>query len=247
MDPAGSRARGPRPRALVQGSAGRAHEPAAAGPAPLFHQDIPVGPKLGAADGHQRLDAAELSAAGRRAVQAGLRQIERLNQEMAPLRHELARLSSRLPGAGRCAELITASAACCPSRCEPSWATAAGSPPPTTRCGTPAWTSRSTTLTAGARGVTLPGKDRCGGRCTRQRCTHPARPRRTTSASAASGTGSTASARCCRWPASWPAAAGHSTCEAVPSTGTDHDAGQYGDDRRNWYRQPVVRALLRSL
>ena len=49
-------------------------------------------------DGQQRLDAAELSAAGRQAVQAGLRQIERLNQEMAPLRRELARLSSRQPG-----------------------------------------------------------------------------------------------------------------------------------------------------
>ena len=42
--------------------------------ATLFHQGIPVVPKLGTADGQQRLDAAELSAAGRRAVQAGLRQ-----------------------------------------------------------------------------------------------------------------------------------------------------------------------------
>jgi len=66
--------------------------------ATLFHQGIPVVPKLGTADGQQRLDAAELSAAGRRAVQAGLRQIERLTQEMASLRRELARLSSRQPG-----------------------------------------------------------------------------------------------------------------------------------------------------
>ena len=55
-------------------------------------------PKLGTADGQQRLDAAELSAAGRRAVQAGMRQIERLTQEMASLRRELARLSARQPG-----------------------------------------------------------------------------------------------------------------------------------------------------
>ena len=34
--------------------------------ATLFHQGIPVVPKLGTADGQQRLDAAELSAAGRR-------------------------------------------------------------------------------------------------------------------------------------------------------------------------------------
>jgi len=66
--------------------------------ATLFHQGIPVVPKLGTADGQQRLDAAGLSAAGRRAVQAGLRQIERLTQEMASLRRELARLSSRQPG-----------------------------------------------------------------------------------------------------------------------------------------------------
>jgi transposase len=66
--------------------------------ATLFHQGIPVVPKPGTADGQQRLAAAELSAAGRLAVQAGLRQIERLNQEMAPLRRELARLSSRQPG-----------------------------------------------------------------------------------------------------------------------------------------------------
>ena len=66
--------------------------------ATLFHQGIPVVPKLGTADGQQRLEAAELSAAGRRAVQAGLRQIERLTQEMASLRRELARLSSRQPG-----------------------------------------------------------------------------------------------------------------------------------------------------
>jgi transposase len=66
--------------------------------ATLFHQGIPVVPKLGTADGQRRLEAAELSAAGRLAVQAGLRQIERLSQEMAPLRRELARLSSRQPG-----------------------------------------------------------------------------------------------------------------------------------------------------
>jgi hypothetical protein len=66
--------------------------------ATLFHQGVPVVPKLGTADGQRRLDAAELSAAGRLAVQASRRQIERLDQEMAPLRRERARLSSRQPG-----------------------------------------------------------------------------------------------------------------------------------------------------
>ena len=43
--------------------------------ATLFHQGIPVVPKLGTADGQRRLDTAELSAAGRQAVEAGIRQI----------------------------------------------------------------------------------------------------------------------------------------------------------------------------
>ena len=66
--------------------------------ATLFHQGVPVVPKLGTADGQRRLDAAELSAAGRQAVDAGVRQIDRLNAEMAPLRRELVRFSSRQPG-----------------------------------------------------------------------------------------------------------------------------------------------------
>jgi transposase len=70
--------------------------------ATLFHQGIPVVPKLGTADGQRRLDAAELSAAGRQAVGAGIRQIDRLNAEMMPLRRELVRFSSRQPG---CREL----------------------------------------------------------------------------------------------------------------------------------------------
>ena len=66
--------------------------------ATLFHQGIPVVPKLGTADGQRRLDAAELSTAGRQAVETGLRQIDRLNAEMAPLRRELMRFSARQPG-----------------------------------------------------------------------------------------------------------------------------------------------------
>ena len=66
--------------------------------ATLFHQGIPVVPKLGSTDGQRRLDTAELSAAGRQAVGAGVRQIGRLNEEMAPLRRELVRFSFRQPG-----------------------------------------------------------------------------------------------------------------------------------------------------
>jgi transposase len=66
--------------------------------ATLFHQGIPVVPKLGTAEGARRLAAAELSTAGRQAVETGIRQIERLSAEMAPLRRELVRFSSRQPG-----------------------------------------------------------------------------------------------------------------------------------------------------
>jgi transposase len=66
--------------------------------ATLFHQGIAAVPKLGTSDGQRRLDAAELSAAGRQAVEAGIRQIDRLSAEMTPLRRELVRLSSRQPG-----------------------------------------------------------------------------------------------------------------------------------------------------
>ena len=66
--------------------------------ATLYHQGIPVVPKLGTADGRRRLDAAELSPAGRQAVDAGVRQIERLSEDMAPLRRQLAQLSCRQPG-----------------------------------------------------------------------------------------------------------------------------------------------------
>jgi transposase len=68
------------------------------GHATLFHQGIPVVPKLGTADGQRRLAAAGLSTAGRLAVETGLRQIGRLSAEMTPLRRELVQLSSRQPG-----------------------------------------------------------------------------------------------------------------------------------------------------
>ena len=66
--------------------------------ATLFHQGIPVVPKLGTAEGARRLAAAGLSAAGRQAAETGIRQIDRLNAEMTPLRRELVRFSSRQPG-----------------------------------------------------------------------------------------------------------------------------------------------------
>jgi transposase len=66
--------------------------------ATLFHQGVPVIAKLTTPEGAARLAAAELSAAGRQAVAVGLRQIQRLTEEMAPLRAQLADLSARQVG-----------------------------------------------------------------------------------------------------------------------------------------------------
>jgi transposase len=62
--------------------------------ATLFHQGVPVIAKLTTPEGAERLAAADLSAAGRQAVAVGLRQIQRLSGEMAPLRQQLADLSA---------------------------------------------------------------------------------------------------------------------------------------------------------
>lgn len=66
--------------------------------ATLFHQGVPVIAKLTTPEGAARLAAAELSAAGHQAVAVGLRQIQRLTGEMAPLREQLADLSARQVG-----------------------------------------------------------------------------------------------------------------------------------------------------
>ena len=66
--------------------------------ATLFHQGVPVIAKLTTPEGAERLAAADLSAAGRQAVAVGVRQIQRLSGEMAPLRQQLADLSARQVG-----------------------------------------------------------------------------------------------------------------------------------------------------
>jgi transposase len=70
--------------------------------ATLYHQGVPVIVSLTSAAGQARLTAAELSPAGRQAVEVGLRQPGRLSGELDPLRAELARLlppPAGLPGA----------------------------------------------------------------------------------------------------------------------------------------------------
>ena len=66
--------------------------------ATCYHQGTPVIPGLYTAEGRGALDKVQLSAAGRQAVEVGLRQIERLTEEMAGLRRDLACFSRRQPG-----------------------------------------------------------------------------------------------------------------------------------------------------
>jgi transposase len=67
--------------------------------ATLFHHGVPaVGGSLVTAAGRDRLAAACLPAAGRYAVDAGMRQVERLTGEMVPLRRQITTIGSHQPG-----------------------------------------------------------------------------------------------------------------------------------------------------
>lgn len=70
--------------------------------ATLYHQGVPVVGSLTTEEGQARLASAELSRSGRQAVTVGMRQIERLDEELTPLRAELASFGRRQPG---CREL----------------------------------------------------------------------------------------------------------------------------------------------
>lgn len=67
--------------------------------ATLFHEGVPVPGSLTTAVNRAKLDLAELSPASRNAVEVGLRQIDRLSFEMAPLRRSFEQFSRRQPGA----------------------------------------------------------------------------------------------------------------------------------------------------
>ncbi len=67
--------------------------------ATLFHQGAPAGiGSMCAAAGRAAVAEADLSPAGRQAVETGLRQIGRLSDELDPLRRQLNMLSRRQPG-----------------------------------------------------------------------------------------------------------------------------------------------------
>ncbi len=66
--------------------------------ATLFHQGVPTIGSMATPGGRAAVAEVELSAAGRQAVQTGLRQIDRLTAELDPLRCQLNLLSRRQPG-----------------------------------------------------------------------------------------------------------------------------------------------------
>ena len=66
--------------------------------ATLFHQGVPVIGSMATAEGRAAVEQVDLSPAGRQAVQAGLRQIDRLTGELDVLRRQLGMLSRHQPG-----------------------------------------------------------------------------------------------------------------------------------------------------
>jgi transposase len=66
--------------------------------AALFHQGAPLIGSMAKPDGRAGIGAVQLSPAGRQAVDAGLRQIDRLTGELDPLRRQLDMISRRQPG-----------------------------------------------------------------------------------------------------------------------------------------------------
>lgn len=66
--------------------------------AQLFHQGVPPGLKIRTAEGRARLAEAELSPAGRRVIEVGLRVLEDLDRQIGPLDRDLAAFARRQRG-----------------------------------------------------------------------------------------------------------------------------------------------------
>lgn len=66
--------------------------------AQLFHQGVPPGLKLWSRAGRASLDDVELSPAGRQVIETGVRMLDYLDTEIAPLDRELVSFARRQPG-----------------------------------------------------------------------------------------------------------------------------------------------------
>jgi transposase len=117
----------------------------------LFHHRAPAAPGLARARARARLDLSQLPPAAQAVVEVALRSVDRINEELVPMRLELHRLVRAQPG---CRALqahygvghLTSLAIWADS------ATAAASRPPLMPSATPASTSPSTHPIASARG-----------------------------------------------------------------------------------------------
>ncbi len=98
LDPAvpgaGSEGRGPAVKDLLD-ERGAWHQRIAA---TLFHQGMPAMASMCTAEGRAAIAGAQLSPAGRQAVETGLRQIDRLTAELDDLRRQLEMFSRCQPG-----------------------------------------------------------------------------------------------------------------------------------------------------
>jgi transposase len=99
VDPARAGPGGACQGAAVQGPAGRAERLAAAGAGHLLHQGLPARRALFTPEGRAWLETTGgLSDAGRQAVTVALRQLDRLDDELAELRRDLVAYARRQPG-----------------------------------------------------------------------------------------------------------------------------------------------------
>jgi transposase len=178
--------------------------------ATMFHQGVSAGTgSMCTAEGRAAVAGMDLPAAGRQAVQTGLRQIDRLTDELDPLRRQLAMLSRRQPG---CAALAAACFGIGPVTSVAIWAELgdvrrfANSDDVVRH---PAWTSPSTPPTPSARPGTCPGRARrcCAGRCMKRPSRPPSPPAPTMPTTSPPAAGATPAWPPCQWPASSPAAA----------------------------------------
>ena len=177
--------------------------------ATLFHQGVPAIGSVATPAGRAAVAEVELSAAGRQAVQAGLRQIDRLTAELDPLRRQLGMLSRRQPG---CRALRTTQFGVGTVTSVAIWAELGD----VRRFANSGNAVRHTGLditvyssAPNARPVTYRGRDpNCSaGRCTNRPSPLPNAPARTTATTPRPGTGATPGWPPCRRPASSPAAA----------------------------------------
>jgi transposase len=177
--------------------------------ATVFHQGVPAALSVAKRQGRAAAAEADLSPAGRQAVDTALRQIDRLTAELDPLRRQLEMYSRRQGG---CAALRAAHFGIGAVTSVAIWAELGD---------VRRFTSSDNVVRHTGLDITVHSSDikRPPGKLSRQgppllrwalyeaAKSASAPPRRTTATTPQPGTAATAGWPPCRWPASWPAAA----------------------------------------